>query len=138
MATKQTAEYHREYRRRNLEKVRGNEKKYQNKEEARLNKAIYRKKYYAENRERLLAVNKKWRDTNRKYLNELSKGERKEKIRVRLSLRYAVKKGLIEKKPCEKCGNVRSQGHHIDYKKPLDVIWLCQKHHSEVHRKYKF
>jgi hypothetical protein len=32
---------------------------------------------------------------------------------------------------------VSSQGHHPDYSKPFEVVWLCQLHHSEEHRKLK-
>lgn len=46
-----------------------------------------------------------------------------------------VNSGDMIKQPCEKCGEVKVVGHHPDYAKPLEVVWLCQKHHSEVHRK---
>jgi len=48
---------------------------------------------------------------------------------------YALKTGLLIKKSCTVCGTTKSiHGHHEDYSKPLDIIWLCALHHSEVHR----
>jgi hypothetical protein len=44
----------------------------------------------------------------------------------------AVRDGKVEKLPCLICGN-EAEGHHPDYSKPLDVIWLCNKHHREAH-----
>lgn len=41
----------------------------------------------------------------------------------------------LEKKPCEVCGGTKVEAHHDDYDKPLEVRWLCKKHHSEVHTK---
>lgn len=34
----------------------------------------------------------------------------------------------------EGCGII-GERHHKDYNKPLDIIWLCKKHHLELHRK---
>lgn len=45
----------------------------------------------------------------------------------------SISNGSLKKKPCEKCGNVKSQAHHEDYRKPLAVKWLCFKHHRETH-----
>lgn len=39
----------------------------------------------------------------------------------------------LPKNPCEICGNPKSQKHHEDYSKPLDVRWLCAKHHAARH-----
>ena len=32
------------------------------------------------------------------------------------------------------CSNEKPQGHHPDYSRPLDVVWLCTKHHAEAHK----
>ena len=50
---------------------------------------------------------------------------------------YAVANALRDKRlsrnPCEKCGDENSEAHHDDYSKPLDVRWLCKKHHNDHH-----
>lgn len=45
----------------------------------------------------------------------------------------AVSAGRLTRMPCQVCGNQRSQGHHEDYSKPLDVVWLCTRHHADRH-----
>lgn len=55
------------------------------------------------------------------------------KYRARKMVNKGIKNGTIIKLPCRVCGNPKSQGHHEDYRKPLQVIWLCFKHHREHH-----
>ena len=43
-----------------------------------------------------------------------------------------LKRGKLERKPCEVCGALEVEGHHPDYTKPLDVVWLCHRHHLEA------
>jgi hypothetical protein len=42
------------------------------------------------------------------------------------------------RKPCEVCSNPKSQAHHDDYTKPLDIRWLCRKHHLQIHGKVAY
>lgn len=58
--------------------------------------------------------------------------EQSDKNFARAQVRYALKKGTLKRESCI-CGEVKVDAHHGDYKKPLDVIWLCRKHHAEVH-----
>lgn len=44
----------------------------------------------------------------------------------------AKKRGKIIPKPCEICGALKVEAHHEDYSKPLEVRWLCRKHHKEA------
>lgn len=52
-------------------------------------------------------------------------------------LRSALNRGLIEREPCEVCGSDEVDGHHDDYDKPMDVRWLCRKHHKAEHMRLK-
>lgn len=58
----------------------------------------------------------------------------KEKWIARAKARYAITKGIIVKpKKCEVCEEVKPlQGHHEDYNKPLEVIFLCYSCHAEA------
>lgn len=52
-----------------------------------------------------------------------------------LNLYYAVKIGkIIKPAACEICERkTRLSGHHEDYSKPLEVIWLCSSCHKLKH-----
>lgn len=42
--------------------------------------------------------------------------------------------GTLIRLPCEICGTDKDvQAHHDDYNRPLEVRWLCRKHHKEHH-----
>ena len=65
--------------------------------------------------------------------NDLYRLRNPKKYYATSQVAYALKTGKLKKKPCEVCGDKKSHGHHEDYNKPLDVIWLCNKHHKERH-----
>lgn len=44
----------------------------------------------------------------------------------------ALRSGLLQKQPCWACGD-EAEAHHPDYSRLLDVVWLCNPHHREVH-----
>lgn len=62
--------------------------------------------------------------------------DNREKRAAHQAIGYAIRSGKIKRQPCEKCGNGKSQAHHEDYGKPLEVKWLCAKCHKMEHRKY--
>lgn len=57
-----------------------------------------------------------------------------EKARAHASVNYAVREGHLQKAPCMICGRPDSHGHHDNYERPLDVVWLCPVHHFERHK----
>ena len=46
----------------------------------------------------------------------------------------ALRSGLVVRNSCVKCGEGRAEAHHEDYRKPIDVTWLCRKCHAARHR----
>jgi hypothetical protein len=48
-------------------------------------------------------------------------------------LSSAVKLQKIQKLPCIVCGVEKTEAHHPDYDRPLDVIWMCPPHHKQTH-----
>lgn len=50
-----------------------------------------------------------------------------------VALGNAVRDGVVKKQPCLICGETKVEGHHPDYSRPLDVVWMCKKHHTETH-----
>jgi len=56
------------------------------------------------------------------------------KYKARQALYRAVRSGKLMRGPCAHCGSaVDTHGHHTDYTRPLDVIWLCPDCHRIVH-----
>ena len=54
---------------------------------------------------------------------------------ARSALGWAVRCGRIEKPSrCQFCGcKYLLVGHHKDYSKPLNVLWLCRRCHARIH-----
>lgn len=61
--------------------------------------------------------------------------EARMRANARSYLHVYVKRGKVQKLSCSICGSERSEAHHPDHSKPLDVIWLCRDHHLELHNK---
>src|SRR3990167_2633842 len=115
----------------------------------------YKRKWYLKNKKRCFENNKKYllkkygitkidlkyRHKRRKQgLDNRTLEYRKwreknpEKYEAHKKLNIAVKKGIILKQNCQKCGiNKFVHAHHEDYSKPLKIVWLCALHHKKRH-----
>lgn len=62
-----------------------------------------------------------------------------EKYKSHSKVEYNIKNKKIEKpESCSICGNKTNlDGHHPDYSKPLEVIWVCRSCHAKVHKELR-
>ena len=60
--------------------------------------------------------------------------ERLRRKKAREILNHYLRDNHISRKPCEICGAEKSEAHHDDYDKPLEIRWLCFKCHREWHK----
>lgn len=129
--------------------------------EEKAKKQSYDKRYYRKHSEKKKAISREWRQTHPEEVEEQRKKYRERKIELSKTPEYkvsmarsrkkyiianpeknqahiilnnAIASGKITRKPCEKCGEAKAEGHHEDYSKPLEVIWLCRKCHCNYHK----
>jgi uncharacterized OB-fold protein len=76
------------------------------------------------------------RSKDPKRIAAIQASGRKDRVKAsaRWAIQNAVARGKVMRQPCEQCGNPRTDAHHPDYTKPLDVVWLCRQHHMDTHR----
>ena len=88
-------------------------------------KAAYSKAHYEANREKVIAQVIKYQKAN------------PEKLKAHEAVRTAVRNGSLVSLPCSECGETKTEAHHYAYDMLLDVIWLCRKHHAQLHREHR-
>lgn len=96
------------------------------------------RKNYAEKRPQYQAYEAERNDTEKRRQFRRDAGRRHywschEKARARTELKRAVREGRVQRQPCKVCSDPRSDAHHHDYSKPLDVEWMCFKCHRAEH-----
>jgi hypothetical protein len=81
----------------------------------------YKREYYSRNKSKIQAY---YQETG-----ALAKAARR-------AVDTAIQSGrLIRPETCSACGShAPIEAHHPDYSKPLEVVWLCNPCHVEVHR----
>lgn len=72
--------------------------------------------------------------THASYMREYRKShpltpEQRRRDICRSYLNVYLRRGKIQRGPCAVCGEESVEAHHEDYSKPLEVVWLCRRHH---------
>ena len=88
---------------------------------------------YEERRREVPGVREAKAERARRYAQDPAQ---RHKHIARWAAHHAVASGKLVRVPC-KCGEPKSEAHHPDYSKPLEVLWLCRPCHNEEHKAIK-
>ena len=144
-----------EYYQRNRERILERQKVYEREKYNPEN----RSQKYLKNRQRIIKQGREYRESNidkSKIINNNNWKQNKDFINAKRRDKYATNPNyklkyeakskvrraceigvLIKPSICQSCNSKEKlEGHHKDYSKPLEVIWLCRKCHKKNHRKY--
>lgn len=96
------------------------------------------KEYYRDHAEEVKEKHKAYEKTEAGRANRLKASKKHQSLyrykhMARRKLNIALESGKILKLPCSVCNEPKSEAHHEDYDKPLDVIWFCRRHHRDHH-----
>ena len=110
--------------------------KYMQKPEIKKQQRSYRGT--AEHKERMREYNRTYKATP-KYKTYLKKYKKRDEVLIRIKANSAINSALVagnitRPNSCSSCATeCTPDGHHPDYSKPLDVIWLCRTCHTKAH-----
>jgi len=113
----------------------------------------YHQEYQRQHKEQCQEYGRKWRKQNpdyhsqygRRYYqvnNEAVKSavmewvvDNPEKVVAQNAFKSQIRNGnIVRPETCSTCGETGViSGHHKDYTKPLEVIWLCHSCHKRTH-----
>jgi hypothetical protein len=65
------------------------------------------------------------------------RAEDKRRTKAHNAVARAIKNGRLTRMPCVRCNKLKTEAHHEDYDKPLDIVWLCCVCHNQRHKEIK-
>jgi len=99
----------------------------------------YEHRHFSESRPRILAYDRKRGSRQSSAdVNEYRKNNPK-KYKAHIAVGNALREGKLHRPDrCSHCKvECKPEGHHEDYQKPLDVVWLCSECHRNLHAFYE-
>lgn len=69
----------------------------------------------------------RWQASSRKWVKKFP-GKR----RANTAVGNALRDGRLTKSPCKYCGEEKVEAHHPDYRKKLEVRWVCKPCHMSL------
>lgn len=91
------------------------------------------KRWVLKNPEKRKEIARRWVKKHGLDKTRKDRARNPQKYKARTAVGNAIRDGKLKKKPCCVCGSEFVHAHHEDYGRPLDVVWVCVKHHKEIH-----
>lgn len=99
----------------------------------------YKRRHFSDKREAILAYDRKRGNRQGADYRKAYRDGQSQKYKAHSMLSNAVRSGKITRPTkCSHCNkNCKPHGHHEDYRKPLEVVWLCVQCHRNLHAMYE-
>ena len=123
--------YAKKYRETHLERIKEYDRNRPNAKERNEKYKIYKAKMRVENPEKYDRI---FHSPNKRFRTKY-----KDKAHAENLLNNAIRdKKIIRPNECSVCHKICiPHGHHFDYTKPLEVIWVCPACHSKIHKELR-
>jgi len=129
MKTEKQKASHKKWILNNKDKIKEYQKKYilENKDRVAEYRRVYQNQYNKDNSETYNAYRRNHYKTDPEF-------RRKQAVRHLTQSRFYNRKIDLSKKVCQ-VPNCEEHGliHHWDYNEPMDISFICKKHHLEIH-----
>jgi len=104
----------------------------------KVERAAYQVTYYVKHKEQCEETKRRYRKTpkGRATLKAIKTAYRINyplKEQCHSQFYHAITAGKIARQPCINGCEGKAEGHHSDYTKPFDVLWLCRPCHNAWH-----
>lgn len=100
---------------------------------------VRKQQWIERNRDRVAAYSRKWQARNKDKVDAATAryaAVYPERAAAKRAVYCAVSAGTLVPSPCWVCGVLKTEAHHVDYSTPLSVVWLCRKHHRQLHAEF--
>jgi hypothetical protein len=98
-------------------------------------KDVHHHRHFSSSREKILAYDRERGSRQNKIYIKEYREKYPNKYKAHKIVAKAIRAKKLFRMPCEICGKEKTDAHHDDYLKPLNVRWLCSEHHHQWHAK---
>jgi len=98
-----------------------------------MSESDYQAEYRKKNAEKIRAADRSRRLTDEYRERNNARNRASPKKKAWGIVRNRIQNGTLVRGDCVYCGEKNAHAHHENYARPYEIVWVCQRHHSDIH-----